>query len=400
MTKQASAVEHQGKITFSGRLFPSGSPTRVEVMDGRIHVVEQQQSFEEANGVQRWVAPGFYDLQVNGFAGVDLADPRVGRAEIRHMAEAVLKTGCTRFLATIITADLDVMCARLGAVADAIESDPFVGTVCVGIHVEGPFIHPEDGPRGAHPRQHVRRPNVPDFQRLHAACRGKMKILTLAPEQPGAVEVIRAATAAGVVVAIGHHRADREAIAAAVAAGARMTTHLGNGADALLPRTDNCIWSQLAEDRLWASMVADGHHLPPAALKTMIRGKTPERTMLITDAMAAAAMPPGPFMLSGLEVVKTPAGRVCLPGTPYLAGSAAEMPMLISHAVADAGLSLPDAVRLTTLQPACMVPTAIDPWSCSAGKPANLVEFDWQPETAGITIRQAAIGRFAVTCGG
>jgi N-acetylglucosamine-6-phosphate deacetylase len=270
-----------------------------------------------------------------------------------------------------------------------------VSAMCPGMHVEGPFIHPEDGPRGAHPCEHVRPPNLADFERLYEACRGKMRILTLSPEQPGALEVIEAATRAGVVVALGHHRADRAAIDAAIAAGAKMSTHLGNGADAQLPRNDNYIWWQLGEDRLWASFISDGHHLPPATLRAMLRAKTPARSVLITDAMAAAGMPPGRFPLGTSEVVKTPEGKVCLPGTPYLAGSAAEMPLVVARAVADGGLELAKAVELATLQPARLVPTAADPWSCAAGRPANLVEFDWEPATGELTVRKTVFRRFS-----
>ncbi len=377
---------------FTGRRFPDGAVVEIEVAAGTIRSVRTVAKCDEPAGVQRWVAPGMYDLQVNGFAGIDLSDARVGPGEVRRMAEAVLRTGCTRFLATVITGSIEAMCARLATIAEAIASDPLVAAMCPGMHVEGPFIHPDDGPRGAHPRQHVRNPNVPDFRQLQSACRGHMRILTLAPEQPGAVEVIRAATADGVVVAVGHHRADRASLEAAIEAGARMTTHLGNGADAQLPRNDNPIWWQLGEDRLWASLIADGHHLPPATLRTMIRAKTLDRVVLITDAMAAAAMPAGRFLLGDSEVVKTAEGRVCLPGTPYLAGSAAEMPMLISHAVADAGLSLIEALRLATLQPARLVPTDIDPWSCAVGQPVNLMEFDWRADAAELTVRQVARG--------
>lgn len=386
----------QNPVVMTGRLFPDGTGVAVEAVDGKIKSVKPVSALNESSGVQRWIAPGFYDLQVNGFAGIDLADPQVGIPDVRKMVEAVLRTGCTRILATIITGDLEAMCDRLSMLADAIESDPLVAAMCPGMHVEGPFIRPEDGPRGAHPREHVRLPTIRDFERLYDACRGRMRILTLAPERPGAIEVIRAATARGVLVALGHHRADPESLEAAIDAGARMTTHLGNGADADLPRTDNYIWWQLSEDRLWASLVADGHHLPGPALKAIIRGKTPDRVVLITDAMAAAGMPAGRFPLGEAEVIKTPTGRVSLPGTPYLAGSAAEMPLTIERSVVDVGMGLCEAVRLATLRPAVLVPTPIDPWRCSVGDPSNLVEFDWDTDKAKITVRKAVIGGFAL----
>jgi N-acetylglucosamine-6-phosphate deacetylase len=264
------------------------------------------------------------------------------------------------------------------------------------MHVEGPFIHPEDGPRGAHPLPHVLAPTVPHFERLYQACRGRMRILTLAPERPGALEVIRAASERGVVVALGHHRADERSIALAVEAGARMCTHLGNGSDAQLPRNNNYIWWQLAEDRLWATFITDGHHLPPATVKVALRAKGLDRSVLITDAISAAGMPPGRFPLGDSEVVKTPEGRVCLPGTPYLAGSAAEMPEVVANAVTQAGIPLVDALRLGSIQPATLVPGDLDPWSIEVGRRANLAAWDWNRSTARLSVRQAVIARFAV----
>jgi N-acetylglucosamine-6-phosphate deacetylase len=178
-----------------------------------------------------------------------------------------------------------------------------------------------------------------------------------------------------------------------------MCTHLGNGSDAQLPRHDNYIWWQLGEDRLWASFIPDGHHLQPATVRAMLRAKTPQRSVLITDAMAAAGMPPGRYPLGKSEVIKTPEGRVCLPGTPYLAGSAAEMPLVIARAVGDGGLDLPEGLRLGTLQPARLVPTTDDPWSCTVGQPANLVEFDWDAGAAKLTPRQAVLHGFSVGLG-
>ncbi len=391
-----SNIDRLSSVVLSGRRFPDGQPIRIEVADGKIQSIQPAAGFDEPAGVQRWVGPGFYDLQVNGFAGIDLGDPRVGVAEVRRVCEAVLRTGCTRFLPTIITGDIEEMCGRLATIRQAIEADPLVAAMCPGVHVEGPFIHPEDGPRGAHPREHVRQPNLADYRRFQEASGGRVKILTLAPEQPGALEVIEAAARDGVVVSLGHHRADEAAIEAAIAAGAKMCTHLGNGADAQLPRNDNYIWWQLGEDRLWASFVTDGHHLRGATIRAVLRAKTPQRSVLITDAMAAAVMPPGRYPLGKSEVVKTEEGRVCLPGTPYLAGSAAEMPLVIARAVANGGLDLVEAVRLGTLQPAVLVPGPDDPWSCAAGQPANLVEFDWDAAAATLTPRQTVLHGFSV----
>ena len=176
-------------------------------------------------------------------------------------------------------------------------------------------------------------------------------MLTLAPERPGAIELIRHVARQGVVAALGHHRADDETLESAIAAGAQTCTHLGNGSDAVLPRLANYIWRQLGDDRLWASFIADGHHLPPATLRCMLRAKGPARSLLVTDATELTGMPPGRYMRRAGEAELTKDGKVVLVGTPYLAGSVATMPLLVAHAISDAGLSFTEAVRLATLQP-------------------------------------------------
>jgi N-acetylglucosamine-6-phosphate deacetylase len=333
--------------------------------------------------------PGFFDLQVNGNAGRSFAAPGLTIEDVEHIARAVLQTGTTRFLPTLVTADLETLCRQLSVLADTMERVPLVRAMCPGVHLEGPFINPEDGPRGAHRRQYVREPSIAEYERLQAAARGRLVMLTLAPERAGAIELIRHVASQGVVAALGHHRADEETLEHAIAAGAQISTHLGNGSDAVLPRLANYIWRQLGEDRLWASFVADGHHLPPATLRCMLRAKGPPRSILVTDAIELAGMPPGRYLRRGLEAELTKEGKVVLVGTPYLAGSVATMPLLIAHAVRDAGLTFVDAVRLVTLQPESLMRRHVTSWSCQPGQPANLTELDWSRADAAIRIRTA-----------
>src|SRR5207248_2337185 len=157
-------------------------------------------------------------------------------------------------------------------------TDRAVAHAVAGIHLEGPYISAEDGPRGAHARRHVRPPDWDEFRRLQDASGGRVRLLTLAPEHDGAVHFIERLTAAGVVVALGHTAASGERIRDAVRAGARLSTHLGNGSHAVLPRHPNYLWEQLADDGLWASVICDGHHLPPSVVRCVVRVKTPART--------------------------------------------------------------------------------------------------------------------------
>ena len=383
------------RMTFTGKRYPAAQAMAIWVDDGVISGDEPVQVLDVEDGVTRWIVPGFFDLQVNGFAGHSFCDTDVTAETVEAAAKAQLATGVTHFLPTIITGELDAMCKQLGVIADAIETIPLLKRMCPGMHLEVPFIHPDVGPRGAHPKPHLRQPNLADFDRLFEAARGKMAMFTLAPDQPNATAVIREATKRNVVVALGHHRATAEDLDAAIGAGAKLCTHLGNGSDAVLPRLDNPIWRQLGDDRLWASFIADGHHLPAPTLKSMLRAKGPLRSVLVTDAIAAAGAPPGTYRLGDTDVERTAAGKVVLPGTPYLAGSAADMPLVVGNAVRLGGVSFLEAVAMASVRPAMLLPNWTRRWSAFGGDACDLVELDWRAADGALTIRQAAIGPFA-----
>src|SRR5262249_37577883 len=194
----------------------------------------------------------------------------------------------------------------------------------------GPYLSPEDGARGAHPREHVAAPSIDDFKRRQEAADGRIVLVTLAPELPGAVRLIDYLAASGVRVAIGHSAASSRQIGDAIAAGATLATHLGNGCAHMLPRHPNIIWDLLAADALFASLIVDGHHLPPATVKAMVRGKSTDRTILVTDAVSAAGSAPGRHTIGGVPCELGEDGRVSLPGTPYLAGSSLTMDRAIA----------------------------------------------------------------------
>ncbi len=393
-----SPPQARSRMTFLGRRFPDRQFIAVQVEDGRVAGDEPVQVPDGDSPLERWIVPGFCDVQVNGFAGRDFNVPDLKPEDVAFIAAAQFATGVTRFLPTVITAPLAAMCRGLDIISAVMESDELAATVCPGIHVEGPFIHPEDGPRGAHPKHAVRPPSIEDYERLQAAARGRVIMLTLAPDQPGAVELIRHVAAQGVVVALGHHRADGDAVAAAVEAGARLCTHLGNGSDAVMPRHPNVVWEQLGEDRLWASFIADGHHLPPKVLRSMLRAKGLSRSVLVTDAMGAAGMAPGLYPLGDIEVELLASGRVVLRDTPYLAGSSASMPEVIGKAVTLGGLTFQEAVALGTVRPRMLLPDwSGKPWSCFAGSAADMVELDWDAARGVIHVRQVTAGRFGVT---
>lgn len=293
--------------------------------------------------------PGFCDLQVNGFAGVDFNDPRATPDDLRRALAALRATGVTRLLPTLITSTYESFAACAQQLVRL--ADPAVA----GLHMEGPYIAAANGPRGAHPLAHVRAASVDDFRRRQDAASGHILLVTLAPEVEGALQLTEYLAAQHILVAIGHTAATPAQIRDAVQAGATLSTHLGNGCAPLLPRHPNLIWEQLAADELAACFIVDGHHLPPATVKAMIRAKTPARSILVTDAIAAAGCPPGRYRLGGAEVELSATGRVATPGATHLAGSALTMPLAVANAVRYTGLPISEVLPLATTQPAALL---------------------------------------------
>jgi N-acetylglucosamine-6-phosphate deacetylase len=300
----------------------------------------------EARGRTTVRAPGFFDLQVNGFSGVDFNDPATPPEAVARALDALAATGVTRCLPTLITSSLADFTRSARAVRAS--GHPAVA----GLHMEGPYISPVDGPRGAHPRAHVAPASLEDFARRQDAAEGRIRLVTLAPEAPGALALIEHLVAAGVRAAIGHSDASPSQVADAVSAGATLSTHLGNGCATVLPRHPNLLWAQLAEDRLRASLIVDGHHLPPATVKTMVRAKTAARCLLVTDATMCAGQPPGRYRLGTLEVELSPEGRVAAPGASTLAGSALQMPRAVANLCRFAGVPIDEALALASSRPA------------------------------------------------
>jgi N-acetylglucosamine-6-phosphate deacetylase len=300
------------------------------------------------------LAPGFVDIQVNGFLGVDFNNPKASVEDIGRALDAILGAGVTRCLPTVITGAPAEMVACLRNLRHA-QTTLRWGRAITGFHVEGPHIGAEDGPRGAHPVRWVRPPDLEEFRRWQEATGGNIRLITVSPHWPEAPAYIAAIVKAGVAASIGHTGATAAQIAAAVDAGATLSTHLGNGAHAVLRRHPNYIWDQLADDRLNASFIVDGIHLGTAFLRTALRAKTLERTVLVTDASAPAGAAPGRYRLGEQDADLTDDGRVVLAGTDKLAGSALRMSQGVANMVNLGGLSLRDAVRTATVNPARVI---------------------------------------------
>ena len=321
-----------------------------------------------------YLAPGFVDLQVNGFAGVDFNDPKTPVVEIGRALDAMFATGVTRCLPTIITGPPDAMLASLRNLRRAQVELPH-GRAIAGFHVEGPHIGAEDGPRGAHPAGWVRPPDLNEFARWQEATADNIRLVTLSPHWPEAPGYISALTKAGVVVSIGHTGANADQIGRAVDAGAKLSTHLGNAAYKMVPKFPNCLWDQLAEDRLHASFIVDGLHLDPAFLRVALRTKSVERTILVTDAAAPAGAAAGRYRLGELDVELTADDRVVLMGTRKLAGSSLRMNDAIANLMGIGGVSLRDAVRTATTNPARLIGLKGRTEGLNAGDRGDVVVF-------------------------
>jgi N-acetylglucosamine-6-phosphate deacetylase len=333
------------------------------------------------------ICAGLVDLQVNGFGGVDFnagADVGPLSAEALDIAlEAMLATGVTCCLPTVITAREEVLRDRLLALDAAVSGSRLGPLMCPGYHLEGPFLNAAEGFAGCHPPEAMIAPDYRLLERLEAGMSRPILLLTLAPEWPGAEACISTARAAGKLVAIGHSGADFGQVSGAAAAGASLSTHLGNGLPQLLPKLANPLFAQLAEDRLSAGFIADGIHLPPLALKAMIRAKGPGRAFLVTDATAAAAAPPGTYPFAGMRVERSEDGTVRTPGGRYLAGSSLCLDAAVRNLVAWGIAGPEEAMAMASCTPAALLAPAL----AAHGILLPESEAEWSPALRPVRIR-------------
>ncbi|MCW2944395.1 MAG: N-acetylglucosamine-6-phosphate deacetylase [Actinoallomurus sp.] len=367
-------------MRFTGRDPATGRTLRVTVEDGRIsqiHAVPEP--------AELWLAPGLVDLQVNGFAGHDVNAMDVDAPAVAELARSVHRVGVTTMVPTIVTAPEEHILAALSAIARARAADPVVAHTIPYAHVEGPFLSEEDGPRGVHDRRYIRGADVEELRRWG----GLVGMVTVSPHDDAAIEFIAQATRMGVRCAIGHTHATPEQITRAVDAGAELATHLGNAAHALLPRHPNYLWTQLADDRLHAGFIADGHHLPADTFRVMLRAKGIERTHLVSDSTALGGMPPGRYRTPvGGEVELSDTGRLSHAGTPFLAGASRSLADGVATAISMADLTLSTALRLASANPGRF---AGGRGILRPGAPADLIAFAWRPGDTTLDVRTVLV---------
>jgi N-acetylglucosamine-6-phosphate deacetylase len=338
-----------------------------------------------------YIAPAWIDLQVNGYAAVDYNSPVTPHEEIARSIEVLHSTGTSRFYPTVITGSAQNMEGSLRNLARA-KASLSGGDAMEGFHVEGPHICPDDGPRGAHPKEAVRPPDLEEYRRWQDAADGNVRLVTLSPEYPEAPGYIEALVRDGVVVSIGHTKATGEQIQAAVEAGATMSTHIGNGAHSVMQRHPNYIWDQLAEDRLAAGLIADGIHIGQSFLKVALRAKGISRSVIVTDASMPALAAPGVYRLGEVEVELTTDGRVVLLGQSRLAGSALRMDVGISNVMRMTGVTLNEAISMATRNPARVGRIGGRQRGLATGERADIVLFEYDEQTKDIKLVETIVG--------
>jgi N-acetylglucosamine-6-phosphate deacetylase len=341
----------------------------VSTSGGRITSVNRH----ESTGEFPWISAGLVDLQVNGYAGFDINSDDLSLDTLLGLRNALREVGVTTFVPTVVTGSRSRVRHAVATVSSARKANPALATAIPFVHLEGPYISAQDGPRGCHDAALVRPPDVAEFDDWQAAGDGVIGMVTFSPHWPNSADFVRALRKRKILVAIGHTHATPDQIHAAADVGASFSTHLGNGAHATLPRHPNYLWSQLADDRLTAGFIADGHHLPADTFTAMLRAKGLDRAYLVSDVVAAGGLPPGRYQLPvGGDVDVTEDGQLVVAGTPYLAGAAAPLSHGVATAMDLAGLPLADALCLAVRNPGRIAGTA----GLQVGAPADVITFE------------------------
>ncbi len=347
------------------------------IEDGRVARLTSRAASEMPAGAVRdfpgtVLAPGFIDIHIHGGAGHDVMS--ADDSALGEMEHSLARHGVTSYFPTTVTAPLDDTSAALERLAAAVERSSAATrsekprAQPLGIHLEGPFL--SHAKRGVHPPAHLQAPSLQVFERLWQAARGKVSLMTIAPELPGAEIVIRAATDRGVCVSLGHSDSTLAPVQAAIAAGARHATHTFNAMRALDHREPGIAAAVLAEDRLTADIIADGVHVHPEVVRLFLRAKGVERAVLISDAISATGMGDGTYRLGGFEV--NVSGQRC-EYEGRLAGSVLTLDRAVRNAMQFAGWDLPASVRLATLNPAQVAGIADSKGQLTEGADADMV---------------------------
>lgn len=359
-----------------GLMYLTSQPVSIEFKDGKILSVTRIKELSDKS--HSWfIAPGLIDNQVNGYAGVSFG---FGGGELTHegillATQELWKSGVTSYLPTLTTNSQELLLQNLRLLATC-KNDPEILGSIVGFHLEGPYISPVDGYRGAHPLKYVRKPDWNEFMELYEASQRSILTVTIAPEVDGAMDFISRCTAMGIVVAIGHHNAKKACIDEAVNKGARISTHLGNGCANMINRHDNPLWPQLASNQLMASIICDGFHLRDEEIIVFYKVKGPDKTIITSDVTSFASLPPGNYKNSEGETIElTTEGMLRYPAQNVLYGSASPISRGVARIITVTGCSLADAIGMASTNPAKLYGLT-DRGNLEPGKRADLILFE------------------------
>ncbi|QDT29040.1 N-acetylglucosamine-6-phosphate deacetylase [Gimesia panareensis] len=358
-----------------GRRYDTFEAVSIKIKGDKISSIDLLPD-SEAAGLP-FIAPSMFDLQINGHGGIWFNKPDLTSDEVCQVLEKHYQYGITRLCPTLITSSYEAYVSGFSAIRQACEENEWVEQMVPGCHLEGPFISPIQGPRGAHPLDQVRAADWDEFCRLQELSGNRIRLITLAPEVDNAIPFIKKAVASGVVVSIGHTAAEPEQITEAVDAGARLSTHLGNGAHGTLRRHPNYIWEQLGEPRLMASIITDGHHLPASVVRTIIKTKGVENVIITCDASGLAGSPPGIYDEGSVKMEVLEDGPIVIAGQrQLLAGSGLETDTCVTTAIDMAGISLQEALDMAGLNPARLL--GFEEIKLEVGSRADLILFHYE----------------------
>jgi len=364
-----------------GYLFSSKNKISLEIENGLIKKIENISSFENKSSEKYFISPALFDNQINGYLGIEFSKPDLSLEDMRKVVKGLRKVGVGIFLPTVITASFESLVNSFKNLSEAIK-DKNIALSIPGFHLEGPYISPVEGYRGAHTLEHIRKPDWDEFQKINEAAEGKILQVTLAPEVEGAIPFIEKCVQNNIVISLGHHNATTDEIKKAVDAGAKTVTHLGNGLANEINRFKNPLWMQLTEDRLMSSIIVDGFHLLPEIVKTFYRAKGKDRLILTSDITMLAGLSPGNYKWDGKDVVLTPEGIIMLPEQNVFAGASLPLIVGVGNIMKFTGCSLKEAVDMATVNPAKLYGFE-NMVNIKVGNPANLVLFkmnNYKPE--------------------
>jgi N-acetylglucosamine-6-phosphate deacetylase len=353
--------------------YETNHPVRVVIKNGIIQELVEDPNISDSDS-KLYIAPGLVDNQVNGYANIDFTGDKLTTESIAQTTKALWKYGVTTFFPTLISNSHENLIRNFKILAGALKSD-YVSSCIPLFHLEGPYISPEQGFRGCHPVEHIRKPSWEEFLEYQKAADGKIGLVTLAPEIEGAMEFISMAVKNQVVVAMGHTNASAELINLAADKGVRLSVHLGNGCANIIHRHHNPIWPQLANDKLATCIIADGHHLIPEEMIVFYRLKGPDHLILSSDITCLAGMPSGKYMFAGSEVFVTEEGVLRNLEQNCLAGASLPLITGIENMIKIVGCSLPQAINLASTNVASVFGLS-DRGSLTPGKRADLILFE------------------------